>query len=364
MNSDLKAKIERVENGLLLQSENESSDAKYKLRDRMEFYQVPGVSIAVIDRGKIDWAKGYGVKEAGSNDPIDSQSLFQAASISKPVTATAIMQLVQLGKLNLDSDVNEKLVSWQISQNLFTQERKVTLRNLLSHTAGMTVHGFVGYSSDESVPTLLQIINGEKPANSDEIKVNSELNQEFRYSGGGYVIIQQLLEDFTGQPFDEFIQETVLDKLEMTNSTFKQPLPEAKVNSAAVGHNDKGKPIDGSWHTYPEMAAAGLWTTPTDLAKLAIAIQKSIEGKQDSILNRQTVHEMLSPQIGGWGLGFKIPEENLERFAHAGANEGYQCLMLAEKNTGRGAVIMTNSDCGIELGLEIIASIKQEYDWE
>ena len=363
IDSNLKARIEGVENGLLSESDDKSLGTKYKLRDRMEFYNVPGVSIAVIDSGKIDWAKGYGVKEVGSKDPIDPQTLFQAASISKPVTATAVLELVQSGKLNLDRNIEEKLVSWQIPKNRFTEEKKVTLRNLLSHTAGVTVHGFEGYSSDESVPTLLQILNGEEPANSDEIKVNSELNQEFEYSGGGYVVIQQLLEDVTGKPFEEFMQITVLDKLEMTDSTFRQPLPQAKANSAAVGYNDRGKPIDGSWHTYPEIAAAGLWTTPSDLAKFAIAIQESIEGKKNSILTQQIAEEMLTPQVGGWGLGFEIPEGNSERFAHSGGNEGYQCLMLADKDTGSGAVIMTNSDRGIELALEILASIEQEYDW-
>lgn len=362
MDSDLKTRIERVENSLLLQSEDETLNSRYKLRDRMEFYKVPSVSIAVINNGKIDWVKGYGVKEVGSNDPIDPQTLFQAASISKPVTATGVLKLVQSGKLNLDSDVEEKLVSWQIPENRFTKENKVTLRNLLSHTAGMTVHGFEGYSSDEPVPSLLEILNGEKPVNSDEIKVNSKLNQEFKYSGGGYVVIQQLLEDITGKPFDEFMQEAVLDEIDMTRSTFRQPLSEAEVN-AAVGHDDRGKPIDGSWHTYPEMAAAGLWTTPSDLAKFVIAIQNSIRGEENSILDRQISREMLTPQAGGWGLGFEIPEDNLERYAHAGANEGYQCLLLSDRNTGQGAVIMTNSDRGLELALEILASIEQEYGW-
>lgn len=357
----MKAKIERIENGLLLQSKDETSDAKYQLRDRMEFYNVIGLSIAVIDNGKIDWARGYGVQKVGSDRTVDAQTLFQAASISKPVTATAVMKLVEEGKLNLDEDVNRKLVSWQIHQNKLTQEKSVTLRNLLSHTSGMAVHGFEGYSSDDSLPTLLEILEGEKPTNSDEIKVSNEINQEFKYSGGGYVIIQQLLEDVTGKPFDRLIQETVLKPVDMTNSTFKQPLSQDRTSSAAVAHNTKGKPVDGDWHIYPEQAAAGLWTTPSDLAKFAIAIQRSIEGKPDSILSQNIAEEMLSPQVGGWGLGFELPEG--QGFAHSGANEGYQCVMIAERNIGKGAVIMTNSDNGIALALEILASIKQEYSW-
>lgn len=361
----LNERILRIENSLSPQSdEGESSNAKLTLRDRMEFYQTPGVSIAVVDRGKIDWARGYGVGKVDSDRAVDTDTLFQAASISKPVTAMAVLELVQSGKLDLDDNVNQKLFSWKIPDSRFTETeaKKVTLRNLLSHSASLTVHGFAGYSIDEEVPTTIQILNGEKPANSDEIKVDGELNNEFRYSGGGYVVIQQLLEDVTGKPFSTLMQD-VLNKVGMNNSTFEQPLPKSQIAVAAAGHDDKGNTIEGNWHTYPEMAAAGLWTTASDLARFIIEIQQSASEKPDSFLNKETVEEMLTPQVKGWGLGIELPEGESARFVHGGANEGFQCLLVGYKNTGQGAIVMTNSDRGLALALEIINSIAQEYDW-
>ena len=364
-NSSLDEKILRVENGLSPQSgSSESQSSTSKLVDRMKFYKTPGVSVAVINNGTIEWARGYGVREAGGNDAVTTETLFQAASISKPVTAMAVLRLVQEGILNLDDNVNNQLVSWKVPDNRFTKNQKVTLRNLLSHSASMTVDGFDGYSASEQVPTLLQILNGTKPANSKAIKVDGQLNQKFQYSGGGYVVIQQLLVDVTGKPFSTFMQETVLDKLGMTKSTYQQPLPESQKPLAANGHGTNGKMSRGAWHTYPEMAAAGLWTTPSDLARFAIEIQQSLSGKSSNVLNKKMVEEMFTPQAGGWGLGIELlGKGESARFAHGGANEGFQCLMVAYKNTGQGAVVMTNSDKGFPLAIEIINSISKEYGW-
>lgn len=362
----LNQKILQVENGLSPQSDesDESPSSTFKLIDRMNFHNTPGVSVAVVNNGKIEWAKGYGVTKAKRKDIVTTENLFQAASISKPVTAMAVLKLVQEGELNLDDDVNQKLVSWKIPDNHFTRDNKVTLRGLLSHSAGLTVHGFDGYSSDEEMPNLIQILNGEKPANSDKIKVSDRPNREFKYSGGGYTVTQQLLSDVTGKPFSTFMQETVLDKLGMTSSTYEQPLPKYKTSLAASGHDPKGKTIEGGWHIYPEMAAAGLWTTPSDLAKFTIAIQQSANGKANSILNKKTVGEMLTPQIGGWGLGFELPENDKSpRFVHGGANEGFQCLMISYRDTRQGAVVMTNSDNGFALAIEVMKSIGKEYSW-
>lgn len=221
-NSSLDARILRVENGLSSQnSKSEAPNATFKLIDRMKFYKTPGVSVAVINDGKIEWVRGYGVQEAGGNKLITPETLFQAASISKPVTAMAVLKLVQEGKLDLDADVNKTLISWKVPNNRFTQTQRVTLRNLLSHSAGLTVHGFRGYSAGEQVPTLLQILDGTKPSNSKAIKVNSKPDSTFKYSGGGYVVIQKLLLDFTGQQFDAFMKDTVLDKLGMANSAYQ-----------------------------------------------------------------------------------------------------------------------------------------------
>jgi CubicO group peptidase (beta-lactamase class C family) len=364
-NSSLDARIARIENGLSPEANRDKlSNATFNVADRMRFYKVPGVSVAVINGGIVEWARGYGVREVGGNALVTPKTLFQAASISKPVTAMASLRLVQEGTLSLDENVNNKLVSWKVPDNRFTRAQKVTLRNILSHSASLTVDGFDGYISGQPTPTLLQILNGTKPANSGAVEVNGNLNQKFQYSGGGYLIVQQMLSDVTGKPFSEFIQETILGKLGMTSSTYQQPLPDSQRVLAASGHDDKGKMIRGSWRTYPEMAAAGLWTTPSDLAQFAIEIQQAADGRQSKVLNQKIVAEMLTPQVGGWGLGFELPGKgNSSRFAHSGGNEGYKCLMVAYKNTGQGAVIMTNSDKGFPLAIELLESIKKEYQW-
>jgi CubicO group peptidase (beta-lactamase class C family) len=364
-NDSVTERIRRVENGLLPPALVKGEPtATMNLADRMRFYKTPGVSVAVINKGKIEWARGYGVLETGSNSTVTTETLFQAASISKPVAGIAVLRLVQENKLNLDEDVNVKLVSWKVPENDFTKERKVTLRGLLSHSASVTGSGFVGYSSDEQVPTLIQILDGTAPANSKPIRVDALPNKEFRYAGGGYIIMQQLLADITGKPFPALMQETILKKLGMTRSTYQQPLPKEFWDSAAVGHGLNGEKVKGNWYTYPQMAVAGLWTTPSDLARLAIEVQKSKTGKSNKILSAKMINEMLTPQVGGYGLGFALQGKNeSSRFSHGGSNVGYKCFLIAYADTGQGAVVMTNSDNGSELTAEIMRSIAKEYGW-
>jgi CubicO group peptidase (beta-lactamase class C family) len=361
----LDERIRRVENGLLMPfSVKGETNVTMKLADRMQLYKVPGVSVAVINNGTIKWAKGYGVQETGRNESVTPETLFQAASISKPIAAMAMLRLVQENKLNLAEDVNEKLVSWKVPENDFTKEQKVTLRGLLSHSASITVSGFRGYATKERVPSLLQILDGAMPANSIPIRVDGIPNKDFRYAGGGYVIAQKLAEDVTQKRFSLFMQEEVLEKLNMTHSTYRQPLPKELWTSGAVGHKSDGAKIEGNWYTYPEMAAAGLWTTPSDLANFAIEIQKSKSGKSNRVLSVEMVNEMLKPQIGGWGLGLELRGKNRSaRFGHAGGNAGYKCLMVAYNDSGQGAVVMTNSDNGIAVAEEIMRSIAKEYGW-
>lgn len=363
--TSLDQRIRRVENGLLLPViVKGDSNAAMKLIDRMQFYKTPGVSIAVINNGKIEWARGYGVLETGKNKPVTPETLFQAASISKPVTAMAVLRLVQEGKLNLDEDVNKKLVSWKVPENDFTKEQKVTLRGLLSHNASIAVGGFGGYSSDKQLPTLLQILDGIPPANSRPLRVDDVLNKKVRYSGGGYVVMQQLLADVTKKPFPEFMQETVFKKLGMTHSTFHQPLPKEFWDSAAVGHTLNWEKLKGNWNTYPEMTAAGLWTTPSDLARFTIEIQNSKMGKSNKVLSEKVTNEMLTPQVGGRGLGFVLlGKGGSARFVHGGTNDGYISAVDAYIGTGQGAVVMTNSDTSRQLLLEIMRSIAKEYGW-
>jgi CubicO group peptidase (beta-lactamase class C family) len=329
----------------------------------MELYHVPALSIAVIDDYKIVWAKGYGTIGTGSNAPVTTKTLFQAGSISKPVAATGALYLVEQGKLSLDEDVNRKLKTWKVPENEFTKDQKVTLRRLMSHTAGLTVHGFPGYDVDAPLPSLVQIFNGEKPANTAPIRVDLVPGTQQRYSGGGVTIEQQLMMDVTGKPFPELLRETVLDKIGMSDSTYEQPLPPARAAMTANGTYSDGKPVHGRWHIYPEMAAAGLWTTSTDLAKFAIEIAQSRHGKSNRVLSQKVTEEMLTEVKNGAGLGFFVEKENPGQFGHNGSDEGFQALLTMNSESGKGVAIMADSDNGINVANLVLRSVAKEYAW-
>jgi CubicO group peptidase (beta-lactamase class C family) len=329
----------------------------------MEIYKVPGLSIAVIDNFRIVWAKAYGVIEAGSTTAVTPRTLFQAGSISKPVAATGALYLVEHGKLSLDENVNQKLKTWKVPENEFTKNEKVTLRRLMSHSAGLTVHGFPGYDVNDPVPTLVQILNGEKPANTAPIRVDFVPGTRVRYSGGGVTIEQQLVMDVTGKAFPDLMRETVLSKIGMVDSTYEQPLPPAKAAQTASGTRADGKVVHGRWHIYPEMAAAGLWTTPTDLSKFAIEIALSRQGKSNLVLSETMTREMLTPVLEEAGLGFFLDKNNPGYFEHNGADEGFQAILTMSAESGKGAAIMANSDNGITVGNFLLESIAKEYGW-
>jgi len=269
---------------------------------------------------------------------------------------------VEHGKLSLDEDVNQKLKSWKVPENEFTKTEKVTLRRLLSHTGGLTVHGFPGYDLDAPVPTLVQIFNGEKPANSASIRVDFAPGTRWRYSGGGVTIEQQLVMDVTGEAFPEFMKETVLEKIGMNNSSYSQPLP-ADWAARTAGGITSGKPVHGRWHIYPEMAAAGLWTTPTDLAKFAIEIALSEQGKANHVLSERMTNEMLTPVMNDVGLGFFLDKNNPGQFAHDGDDQGFQASLTMNAKSGKGVAIMANSDYGNAAASMLVRSVAKEYRW-
>ena len=329
----------------------------------MKELNVPGVSIAVIHHGAIEWARGFGVSSIGGA-PVTADTIFQAGSISKPLTAMAALRLVEQGKLSLDVDVNTLLTGWKLPSNPVAAGKPVTLRELLSHTAGITVHGFPGYASTDPVPTLVQVLNGEKPANTPPIRSETAPGARWNYSGGGYAIVQQTLIDVAKVPFPKLLHDTVLAPIGMTHSTYRQPLPKELQAFAATPYRGDGKPIEGGAHTYPEMAAAGLWTTPTDLARYAIEVQQSLEGKANHVLSVEMTRQMLTVGMGQWGLGLQIGgADSNPYFSHGGANEGFRNMFAAYEKGGEGAVVMTNGDDGFVLADEIVHAISAVYGW-
>jgi len=336
----------------------------YALAERMAHYKVPGVSIAVVDSGRLVWARGFGVKEAGTTDSVTATTLFQAASISKPVAATGMLRLVQEGKLALDVPINDFLTSWKLPDNRFQSAEKVTLRRIASHHAGLTVHGFPGYAVTDSIPSVPQILDGTKPANTAAVRVDTTPGAIVRYSGGGTTIEQLAMTDVTGEPFPALMKRLVLEPFGMQESTFEQPLPPARASQAAAGHRSSGAMVAGRWHIYPEMAPAGLWTTPTDLLKWSMAITAARAGTDNAVLSKETATAMLTPQNAQFGIGPAVRGTgDAESFGHGGANEGYRAQLTYFPSLGKGAAVMTNGDAGSALAQEILFAIAAEYGW-
>lgn len=358
-------RIRKIENDIIPKSPLHCQPAPaVTLAERMETLATPGVSVAVIEDSKIAWAKGWGVHEAGQPDRVTSDTLFQAASISKPVTGLAVLRLAEQGRLDLDEDVNAYLTLWKVPANDGWQPR-VTLRQLLSHTGGTTVHGFPGYLQGQRLPTARQVLNGEPPANTDPVIVSVLPGTVNRYSGGGTTIVQQILVDLLEQPFPQIMQEWVLGPLGMDRSTYEQPLPRGRWQEAAAAHPAGGTPQPGRGHVYPEMAAAGLWTTPSDLAHFAIALQGAKSRKPNSLISGAMIDQMMTSQLDdGAGLGIMLGgPQGARRFGHGGWNLGFVSNLVAYQEKGIGCVVMLNSNQGASLLEEVTRAVAREYGW-
>ena len=322
---DPAAIIARIE---AAQSPNRQGFDNYTIQQLMQRVRVPGVSIAVIHEGKIHWAKAYGVADVETNQAADTGTVFQAASISKPVFAMAAVKLAQDGRISLDTDINSYLKSWRVPASEHTRTQPVTLRSLLSHTSGATDgFGFPGYDPSASRPTLVQILNGEQPSNVGPVKFGRPPYAGFQYSGGGLTLAQLVIEEFTKRPFAEFMRETVLGPAGMASSSYEQPIAPALAARAARAHNGAGRRMGAPWHIYPEQAAAGLWTTPSDLARFAIEVQRAIQGPKGAVLSQAFAREMIAPTgAGDYAIGLSIQKTGQGwYFGHGGSNWGYQC---------------------------------------
>ena len=299
---------------------------RFALADRMQRYCVPGVSVAVVDDDEVSWAGGYGVV-GPSGRAVHATTLFQAASISKAVAAVGVMALVERGVLDLDTDVNALLRSWRLPASDHTADRPVTLRHLLSHTAGTTVPGFPGYAADARVPSAVEVLSGAEGVNTPAVESFAAPGSVTQYSGGGSTIVQQLVVDVTGRDYADLMRELVLIPFGMVDSAYAQPLEPNRRAHAAVGHDESGAAVRGDHHVYPELQAAGLWTTAVDLAHWVIGVQRALRGDDQRVISRATAVEMTTMVgAGPFGLGPELGGDGaLRRFGHSGANEGFRC---------------------------------------
>ncbi|WP_293381071.1 serine hydrolase [Phenylobacterium sp.] len=334
------------------------------LAERMAELKVPGVSVAFIEDGKVKWTRAYGVAAAGRSQAVTPDTLFQAASMSKALAAAAALRLVDQGKLDLDSDINTHLKAWKVPDSPYTAEKKVTLRELLSHTAGLTVSGFPGYEAGKPVPTTVQILDGAPPSNTPAVR-SFEPPGAYAYSGGGYTVAQLAIVEAGGKPYPALLDELVLRPAGMRQSTFSQPLPAALIGKSASGHDRKGEVIPGARHTYPEYAAASLWTTPSDYGRFYIALQGAYAGRPHALLSPASAKAMMTPVDANYGLGLELGHWGGHPFIqHSGGNAGFQCNALALLDGPRqGVVVMTNSDVGGQLAMEITRAVAAAYGW-
>ena len=337
------------------------------VEELMSRFHVPGVSIAVIKDFRIEWANGYGTMDVQTGAPVTVATMFQAASISKTIAAMTSMRAIQDGRFALDQDVNTILKSWKLPGGEFTKERPVTPRMLMSHTSGTgDGFGFPGYAPGAALPTVVQILDGEAPSNRAKVRLERPPLTGFKYSGGAVMIEQLALTDALGKPFEQLARDWVLKPLDMVNSTYQQPLPAVLEKQAARAHDQNGRRMGDPWHVYPEQAAAGLWTTPTDLGKFVIEVQKSLIGQSNRVLSRAIIQEMVAPVgVGPFAVGFQVEKRGEGwYFMHGGSNWGFQCDMMAHRVKGYGVVIMTNGDGGGALIRELRLRIQQDEKWD
>lgn len=373
--TDLRAKhMAAIEGHLLAPDYAKSVPTEHaSIADRLAFWHVPGVSVAVINNGKVEWAKGYGVADLATGKPVDPHTLFHGASLSKPINAISVMTFVQDGKLDLDKDINEQLTGWKLPSSEFTQTLKITLRRLLSHTAGMSMAYFgLGFPADGPETPLIDVLNGKPPA-TQPVRVEELPGKRFHYSGGAVAISQLMQEEVSKQPYPTIIKQRVLDPLGMTESTQEQRLTAEQLQHVAPGFK-AGKRVNGPERVYPAMSGAGLWTTPEDFCKVVVEIQRAAAGEKTRVLSLGAAKAMLTPYIAnsknassqnstvGMGL-FLAGQSHGRTFFHAGSHAGYACYMIGRLEGGQGVVVMTNGDDAFDLIGEIVQTVGREYGW-
>jgi CubicO group peptidase (beta-lactamase class C family) len=353
---DHEAMIKRIEKTIQPNFRIAGEDVPtYSIDERLKMLGIPGVSIAFAQNGEVVWAKAYGMADSVSNRAMTTETILLAGSISKPVAAVRTHQLVEEGVLDLDEDVNTYLNSWTLPENEFTVTEKVTLRRILNHTAGLTVWGFPGYDKGDDIPSVQEVLDGK--GNTDSVRVYKIPGESWMYSGGGYTIMQLVIDEVEQDTFYTSMQQHVLDQINMSGSTFENPLPERYHSIAATGYRGNGDEVEGKWPIYPEMAAAGLWTTPTQLIQYAIEIQDIHLNQKDGILSYETVEEMITPGMNNHGLG---PSAEEDFFGHGGADEGFRANLVASKKEPWAMVVMVNSDNG-QIIREIELAIADAY---
>ena len=375
-NNQVKDRISQVENNLI-PFVPVNGFPTWNLSERMKHYGVQGVSIAIINNFKVEWAKGYGMADTLKKQPVTTETMFSAGSISKLLMAFGAFQLVQSQQMSLDAPINNYLTSWKIPENDFTAKTPITLRMLLSHKAGTSQQSYFGFLPTKNpLPSIVEILKGNPVAETRGVVVNTEPDKEFRYSGGGSMVAQLAVMEVSGKKFEDYIDSAIFKPLSMNNSTFYQPVPEKFKPKTSWGYSAASW-YKGTPYVYPQLAAAGLYSTPTDLAKFVIEMQKAYRG-EGKLLNQNLAKLMTTSQVnvseGAYkeqvGIGSFLLQrtDNKEDkgiyFEFTGVNAGFTAYLIGNLTEGYGAVIMLNTGDDFNgLGKEIRRAVAKTYQW-
>lgn len=336
----------------------------FSLNQRLEAHKTPAVSVTLVDNNRVDWSASYGLMRRDSNEKVDCHTLFQAASLSKPVAMMAMMRMHERKQINLDADIDTYLKNYKLPQGKQSKDNPVTLRNILTHTSGITPGGFSGYTQEEAMPSDVEVVSATGITNSPRVEVTRTPGEQLMYSGGAYTLAELALQDIFDRPFEKIMQHWILSPVEMTGSDFSQPLVEPKRLLAAKGHTADGSAVEGGWNNHPEQAAAGLWSTSHDLAKFLIEIGKGYRGQSD-VFSKALIDSMLTNPIAQHAYGFRLMGEgDTLALVHYGGTVGYRSGMVLSLASGDGAVFLTNSDNGSALINELLLSASAVYQWE
>ncbi len=361
--SDAQVRKKQVTDGILPYMVFEGETKPVSVATRMNMSKTPAFSVAVIHNGKLDWSQAWGkLQEDGGN--ADCDSLFQAGSLAKPVTLMAALRMKASGLVDFDQDIETYFSSYRLPEGQQSKSNPITLRNLLSHSAGIVRGGYAGYANNEAMPTDEQIVRGEAPSNSRKVEVVNKPGESLAYSGGGYTLIEIALQDELNRPFELIMRDWLLAPIGMKQADFTVPLPLSKHSHTARGHEIDGSVIAGGWNNYPEQAAAGLWATATDLAMFLLELHKGYHGKSD-VFTQASIEDILSTPIANHAYGFRlINDGNGQVFmTHYGGTVGYRAGITLNLRTGNGAVFLANSDNGSNLGEEFFSAVARAYEW-
>lgn len=335
------------------------------IEEQMKIYNVKGMSIAVVQDYKIAWAKAYGWADEAEKRPMTTETLFEPGSISKTLNAVGILKLAQEKKIDLNTDINQYLKSWKFPYDSLSKGKKITLADILSHNAGLTVHGFPGHNRKGDIPTVFQVLDGKFPAVTPAVRSEFEPGLKFQYSGGGTTISQVILSDITGLPYDDWMYENVLKPIGMTHSSYSFPKETDDLNKYSSAYYSDGSPVVNKFRLYPEQAAAGLWMTPSDLCNYIIDIQLALKGEKSKVLQEEMVQlHTTAYNNGPSAMGTFIQDlDGAKYFEHGAGNDGFCGQFYASMDEGYGVVIFLNTDDG-RLLYDVISSVAKAYNWK